>query len=139
MGWFLGKTGNFSLLSQKNIAKKATKRVFINDVNQFFFRFFLFLIELVRGPNVYFKKLFRVVKFSCTNMNRGKMKNYRIISLILVWFIFIIQAVWTMITKTITEHLRENYKVEPKLNKFQLHSLTAKLLYTFQILNEKVS
>lgn len=139
MGWFLGKTGNFSLLSQKNIAKKATKRVFINDVNQFFFRFFLFLIELVRGPNVYFKKLFRVVKFSCTNMNRGKMKNYRIISLILVWFIFIIQAVWTMITKTITEHLRDNYKVEPKLNKFQLHSLTAKLLYTFQILNEKVS
>ena len=139
MGWFLGKTGNFSLLSQKNIAKKATKRVFINDVNQFFFRFFLFLVELVRGPNVYFKKLFRVVKFSCTNMNRGKMKNYRIISLILVWFIFIIQAVWTMITKTITEHLRDNYKVEPKLNKFQLHSLTAKLLYTFQILNEKVS
>ena len=139
MGWFLGKTGNFSLLSQKNIAKKATKRVFINDVNQFFFRFFLFFIEMVRGPNVYFKKLFRVVKFSCTNMNRGKMKNYRIISLILVWFIFIIQAVWTMITKTITEHLRDNYKVEPKLNKFQLHSLTAKLLYTFQILNEKVS
>ena len=104
----------------------------------FFFRFFL-LIQLVRDPNVYFKKLFRVVKFSCTNMNRGKMKNYRIISLILVWFIFIIQAVWTMITKTITEHLRDNYKVEPKLNKFQLHSLTAKLLYTFQILNEKVS
>lgn len=45
---------------------------------RFFFRFFL-LIQLVRDPNVYFKKLFRVVKFSCTNMNRGKMKNYRII------------------------------------------------------------